>query len=242
MYKKYLSLHLVPWILTVSLLLSGCGLIKMDEGGALKTETHSIDADNAASVKVQIDMDLGELVINGGAAKLMEGTFQYNVAAWQPRVSYGVDGSQGALLVDQPDKKAKGLVKNGKNRWEMQFSESIPMDIEIKMGAGVSELNLNKIDLTGLNVDTGLGAMKLDLSGSWNHDLHIKIHGGVGGITVKLPKEMGARVEVTHGIGGLTQKGLRKDGDALVNDSFGKSSYTLYLSIDEGTGSVKLEV
>jgi hypothetical protein len=60
-------------------------------------------------------------------------------------------------------------------------------------------------------------------------------------VTLHLPAEIGARVEVAKGIGGVSRNGMNKDGNAFVNGSYGKTPYTLYIRIDNGTGKVNLE-
>jgi hypothetical protein len=46
-------------------------------------------------------MGLGELNLTGGADRLIEATFAYNVAAWQPQVNSEVVGHTGELSVEQ---------------------------------------------------------------------------------------------------------------------------------------------
>lgn len=229
-------------VLAVSLLLSGCGLIPVDKAGEMRQETHSVDADTSTAVKVVIEMDLGELDISSSSNnKLMEGTFQYNVTEWKPQVVYEVNGSQGTLHINQPDERSSVLVSNGENHWDLRLGESVPMGLDIKVGAGESKLDLTKIDLTDLTVDTGAGTLDLDLRGNWTHDINIAIHGGIGDVTLRLPAEIGARVEVKNGLGSVNRNGLDRDGNAYVNGSYGKSPYTLFIRIDNGTGSVNLD-
>jgi hypothetical protein len=60
-------------------------------------------------------------------------------------------------------------------------------------------------------------------------------------VTLYLPKEIGARVEVKNGLGGVNRKRMDKDGDAYVNGSYGQTPNTLHIRIENGTGMVNLE-
>jgi len=57
----------------------------------LQTESESVALRDAESVRANLKMTAGELKVGGDADGLMEADFAYNVADWQPKVSY--DGS-----------------------------------------------------------------------------------------------------------------------------------------------------
>ena len=236
------NFRFITLALLVSMIASGCGAIRVTRAGEMKTETHSVDLGGATSARVRIEMGFGELKIDSAGGKLMEGTFNYNVAEWQPQVSYSIAGSQGTLLISQPDEDTNLINQGGQNRWDLRLSDSVPIDLEISTGAGTSELNLSAIGLTGLKIETGAGNGTFDLAGDWDHDLSVTIRGGVGNVTVILPREIGVRVAVTSGIGSLETAGLMKDGDVYINDAFGKTPQTLHLEIEAGIGAINLQV
>jgi len=45
----------------------------------------------------------GNLIIGGGARKLLNADFTYNVASWEPEVRYSSTGTQGELTIRQPE-------------------------------------------------------------------------------------------------------------------------------------------
>lgn len=233
---------LTALILLVSILASGCGAIQFVKAGEMKSESHSVDLGEATSARVTIDMDIGELKIDSGEGKLLEGTFDYNVSEWEPQVSYTVDGSQGSLVVNQPRRRATLAVQNGENHWDIRLNKDVPMEVEINTGAGVSEANFSGIDLSSLDINAGVGNGEFDLAGAWDHDVSVSLHGGVGEVTVFLPSEIGVRVVVNSGIGSVNTSDLSKDGDTYVNDAFGTSAHTLYLDVEAGIGDIELQV
>jgi hypothetical protein len=44
----------------------------------------------------------------------------------------------------------------------------------------------------------GAGEVTVDLTGDWQNDLDVNIEGGVGEITLRLPRGVGVRVEAEH--------------------------------------------
>jgi hypothetical protein len=53
---------------------------------------------------------------------------------------------------------------------------------------------------------------------------------------------MGARVEAGTRLGRVNAEGLRKEGDAYVNDAYGDSDATLKVEVTGGVGQINLEV
>lgn len=240
--NKRKSIRRIVGILALWLVISSCGTIRTTTRvGETQTDTQTVELGSADEVSVRIQMGAGELTVAGGASNLMDGTFRYNVARWQPRVNYSVNGSQGELVVDHQDEDLPIPVGGSLvNEWDLHLSNEVPILLTIETGAGESELDLRELDLTGLRIDTGAGNTNVDLSGALDHDLNATINGGVGEITVQLPGEMDVRVSADPGIVGLTNKGLVKDGNVYVNESFGSAPHTLFLEIHAGISSINL--
>jgi CubicO group peptidase (beta-lactamase class C family) len=243
MVPKYSFTRFLTLLLAVSVVLLGCGLFPINQGGELRTETHSVDLGAAQSVRVQIEMDQGELDIHSsGKGRLMDGTFEYNVTAWKPQVEYSVAGSQGTLVVNQPDTDLAGVVSDGKNEWELLLGQSIPLELEVSLGAGKSDVDLSSLDVTGFTFHTGAGESTVDLSGERSHGLDVTINAGAGDIRLRLPGDVGARVEVAAGVDKIEASGLMQNGDVYTNAAFGVSEVTIQVNIKAGIGKITLEV
>ena len=87
---------LIALVLFAALLLAGCG--SQARVGALRTESQSVELGDARSVRVEINMGAGDLEVTGGADKLLQADFTYNVAKLKPEVEY----KDGTLVVRQP--------------------------------------------------------------------------------------------------------------------------------------------
>jgi len=70
--------------------------------GELRTESKSVELGDAGSVSVKIKMGAGNLAVTGGAEKLLEADFAYNVAKLKPEVEF----TDGALVVQHPEVRA----------------------------------------------------------------------------------------------------------------------------------------
>ena len=230
---------LITLVLFAALLLAGCG--SQARVGALRSESQSVELGDARSVRVEIEMGAGNLEVIGGAEKLLQADFTYNVVRLEPEVKY----MDGTLVVWQPD--GKGLsdlrgITDYRNEWSLSLNDEVPMDLRVDVGGGTSDLQLAGLSLTRLNVTLGAGGSTIDLSGDRAGDLDVTINAGAGDITVRLPRDVGARVQVDAGVGTIQASGLAHDGNIYTNAAYGESEMTLQVDIDAGVGQINLEI
>jgi hypothetical protein len=208
----------------------------------MQRQSQSVDLENAQSVRAQLKMGAGELNLTGGADRLMEAEFSYNVANWKPKVNYDVSGETGELVVRQGSGGGVRLGGEARNEWDIRFNDEVPTDLVVQMGAGESDLDLDSLTLTGLDLQMGAGKTTVDLTGDYAQDVEASIQGGVGEATVLLPSEVGVRAKAEGGLGKINAKGLQKEGNSYVNDAYGDSAVTLDVDVQGGIGEINLEV
>jgi hypothetical protein len=261
-----LNFKFVKWFApiagTLLLILASC-VGERPETGPRVEEYRSVDLLGAGSVRTEIEMKAGTLRIGGGAEALMEADFIYNVAEWKPVVTYEVEEGRGDLLVRMPESEWSSFGEDVKYEWDLRLNDDVPMEMFVELGAGESRLDLASLSLTRLkvmngagethvdvggnptlerlNIYTGAGEVELDLTGRWDHDLDASIKGGVGEITVRLPDDVGVRVDASKGIGSIKAHGFTKEGGDYVNEAYGKSGVTLSIDINAGIGEIRLE-
>src|SRR5829696_9315418 len=88
--------------------------------GKMQHDSKSVDPKNAQSARAQLKMGAGELNLTGGADRLMEGDFSYNVSDWKPEVSYDVGGGEGELVVRQGGSKSSNPTSEARNEWDIR--------------------------------------------------------------------------------------------------------------------------
>ncbi len=210
--------------------------------GELHSEYHTVELGDGRAVSVEINLGAGSLELTGGAEKLLEGNFNYNVARLKPELSYTGGNT---LVVKQPD--VIGMpnwinVGDFRNEWGLRLSDKVPMDLKVGVGAGSSDLKLAGLSLTGLDINVGAGTTTVDLSGDWARNLDVSIDAGAAVLTVRLPREVGARVTVETGPHMIETDGLTLDGDTYTNAAYGRSNVTMRVNVEAGIGLVDLEV
>lgn len=210
--------------------------------GEMQRDSQKVQPENAQTVRAHLKIGAGELNVSGGADALMEAEFAYNVADWKPDVSYDVSGDTGELNVEQGSGQDVRPGGDARNEWDVLFSDEMPTDLRVQMGAGESSLDLDSLTLTGLDLQMGAGKTTVDLTGDYTSDFDASMQGGVGEATVMLPSEVGVRARAEGGLGNINAKGLKKEGDSYVNEAYGSSDVTLEVDVQGGVGQINLEV
>lgn len=228
----------------------------------MQTESHQVNLSDAESVRTEIIMGVGILKISGGADELLESNFSYNVGSLKPGIQYTVNDGLGQLIIQQPKNRVTPM-GNISNEWDLRLNNNIPIDMNIDFGAGEANIELSNLNLTSLDIEIGAGEVTLDLSDSRSltdldiemgvgealvdltgireNDLNATIEGGIGDLTLRLPSDVGVRVDVEKGIGDIKANNLKEDGNAYFNDIYGKTNVTLSFDIEIGMGDIKLE-
>jgi hypothetical protein len=219
--------------------LSSCGFEDMVAVGPEQHTPISLDGAGVEKANIELDMGAGQLIVHGGADKMLSGTFTYNVDSWKPIVTTNKNDSHATVTIKQPE----GGHGGGKTKyiWDLNLNDQILTDLAINCGAGQAQLNLGDLALRGLSVRMGAGQVQLDLSGTEpKHDYDVTINGGVGQADIRLPKGVGVWAQAQGGIGSVTVTGLEKHGDHWENDLYDKSKVTVKLTVHGGIGEIKI--
>lgn len=243
----------------------GCVTVSVNqvEVGDLETKTETVARGDAESARVEIRMMSGDLSVDGGADDLLNADFAYNIPSWEPEVTYQVEAGAGRLTIRQPSTDEVPVGDSLRYEWDLELNDAVPMDVRLDMGAGQGNLDLGSLDITRLDLtvgagdltvdlsgneslerleaDVGAGQLSIDLRGDWTQDVRVTIQGGFGRTHLRLPGDIGVRVNVSQGIGDVVADGLQRDGNTYVNAVYGTSDVTLDIVIQAGVGTIELE-
>ena len=104
------------------------------------------------AARVEIEMGGGTLNLSGGGTGLVNGTIEYNIADWEPRITR----SESTVRIEQ-DLDAIPIPQTGRemvNRWNLQLGDT-PMALEINAGAYEGTINLSGVPLLELDIEGG---------------------------------------------------------------------------------------
>ena len=146
-----------------------------DVGG----DVRYVEVQGAHDVHASLRMGSGALHLGGGAEHLMKARFSYVHQDWRPEVLYEVREGTGHLDVRQPDLLGT-LLHSPDYHWDLQLSDSIPLDVALKLGSGQADLDLRTLQIRKLRAALGSGRCRADLRGDHSHLQHVSVKSGSG--------------------------------------------------------------
>lgn len=235
MKRWHLAPVVVGLLIVLTLLATACNVPRIATGPTV-TETETVPLDDVESVTAAIRMGVGKLTVNPGSDNLLDATFRYNLEAWKPIVTY----SAGSLEVRMPDVEGINGIPDSTiiYEWDLLLNDEVPMDLKVDLGVGESNLNLGGLNLTHLDISSGVGETNVDLTGKWQQSAAVSINGGVGDLMLRVPNDIGVRVEVKQGLGNVTVNGLTRSDNVYTNESYGTAPVKLDIEISAGIGQV----
>src|SRR5260370_31106535 len=123
----------------------------------------TVDKKDAKSVRMSVKMPAGDLAMSGGAESLLNADFSFGSSWGAPKIEYSVHNGAGELSIDQDG--GGTLVTNSDNTWNLKVNDSIPLDLEIDIGAGLGVLRFARVDLTRLELNIGAGQAEAEMTG-----------------------------------------------------------------------------
>jgi archaellin len=134
-------------------------------------------------------------------------------------------------------------VKSGAGAFDLRFNEANQAVLEtFALETGASRVEVRGIGNASprrMTVRGGVGDISLDFTGEWARSAEIDITAGVGSITLRLPDNVGVKVE-TEGLSNVNASGFHLREDGYVNDAFGTTEIELLVHITAGVGAINL--
>jgi hypothetical protein len=135
-------------------------------------------------------------------------------------------------------------VDMGAGDFTLRFDEPNEIEMEqLTLDTGASKLEVRRVGNASpkrVKLQGGVGNITLDLTGAWARSAEVRITTGVGSLTLRLPDDVGVRVETEGGLSHVESSGLEREGNLYVNDAFGEADSELHITITTGVGNVRL--
>lgn len=210
--------------------------------GPTRTVTRKVDSGAARSVTASLEIDKGDLVVSGGASRLMEGSFTYNSRRWSPSVSYDVTGAgrpdaenpTGELKVRQGTQEWWRLQQwlRGTNSWDIRLGGAVPVDLRVDQSWGESDLDLRGVPLSALRAKSRFGDMSASLRGRMELLREVSLKQSAGGIELVMDGEYPS----------MERLALDNSAGNIELDLTGSWSRDLTGSIRDSAGSITVKL
>jgi len=207
-----------------------------------KKDVVLVKSNGAKIVQVKLKIAAGRLKLTSGASELLTGGFIYSNKDWKPQIKYKIKDKKGFLLIEQPNNENYSISDDDKYVWNLKFNNELPLDFDVELGAGVSEILLSDMNIGTFNMVMGVGKTEIDLRGKWNRSTEIHLDGGIGLSKIYLPNNIGVKLDISKGIGGIEVKNMiKKNSSEYVNKAYKDSDITLKIYLKTGIGKIEVE-
>lgn len=131
------------------------------------------------------------------------------------------------------------------DRWEVQLSPSVPIDLALDAGSGPCNFDLTGLQISDLFLNAGSGPIDLTLpSGS---TFEARVDSGSGPLTITLPESVGAQVELDSGSGPFRPderfqivEGKPSDDGVWETDNFRTAEHSVVFKVNQGSGPISI--
>ncbi|HEX7337337.1 MAG TPA: hypothetical protein VF252_09020 [Gemmatimonadales bacterium] len=136
-------------------------------------------------------------------------------------------------------------LNTGASRTSVAFSRPNAMRCRrAAFSAGAAEISITGLGNSRCDeiaFDGGVGSVTLDFSGSWSSSSRAKVTMAMGGLTLRLPRNVGVRVTMEKFLSSFEPAGLVRQGNAFVSANYARTARHLDLDITSAMGDVNIE-
>lgn len=229
-----------------ALLALGCSGINRLRPRDLVEVDFVVEPAGARQLDANLVMKAGTLDIVAGECPVLAAQVRHDTNRSKPFFDYKVDpAGKGVLRLrdTDPDRKS-GFV----SQWDVCITRTIPTTLDVSLGAGRSKLKLDGVQLRGMSITLGSGSVDLDLRDSILANTEVRVHGGAGELTLRLPANIPVKVKVRTdnpaanvAVDKLEISGLEGDKDTFVNKHWDGTAPGLEVSLALGAGRIAVE-
>jgi hypothetical protein len=114
--------------------------------------------------------------------------------------------------------------------------------ISLKNGVGRLEATgLGNLNFRELEFDGGVGGATLDFTGEWKQNADVRIQVGVGGVTVRVPRDIGVKVESAKNfLSGLHLEGFKKKDTYYYSENYDAVTTRVSIYVTTGIGGLRI--
>lgn len=137
-------------------------------------------------------------------------------------------------------------IETGASETRLEFDRPNPAEMEeLILKAGVADFRaegLGNARFRTLEFRGGVGDVVLDFDGRWDRDATARVSMGLGSLTLRVPSELGVRLEKSSVLSSFTAVGFVSTEDGYRTENWERAEHRLELSVDSVFGSIEVEV
>jgi hypothetical protein len=115
-------------------------------------------------------------------------------------------------------------------------------DLEIDVGAAdFTAVNLGNANADQIRLRGGIGVVDLDFGGTWTQEMTVSTRLAVGKLMLRIPSDVGVRLEVQRVAAGFEHEGFTKRDDAWYSENYDLAPRKLRLRAETFFGKIEIQ-
>jgi hypothetical protein len=136
-------------------------------------------------------------------------------------------------------------VSSGASDTRVRFDRPNPVRMKsLTLSTGAASIVVDRLGNANADeivVRAGVGDVELDMAGTWLHDSELRAEVALGALTIRVPSEVGVRVETSRVIASFSHEGLSEKGGAYVSDNWDSATHKLRIYAQTFVGFLSVE-
>lgn len=203
-----------------------------------------------SQLEMEQDIDNLKLEINFSSGRLFLGSleddylYELNSLYWKnpPQLNYSIneDGKTANLKIKQ-DNGISWFNISGKNKWKLNITPFLSLFININVGAGDFNFDLEDLKIEELIVNSGAGNLEI---GFGNYARLLKVNSAAAKIKLKIPENKAVSIKTSGLISNnnFTNRGLIKKGDNTYQSAnFNSKVDKMIIEINAPASNISLD-
>ena len=204
-------------------------------------EHYALDLDEATEASVSVEHGAGRLAISGPAEadQLLEGEF------YGASIRKETQGERANVQLEGWSSSIQFMPWNwGRPAmdWNFRLSGEIPLSIHIQSGANSNELDLRKLKVRELKLETGASSTELWLPEEAGFT-HVDIDSGASSIEINVPEGVAADIRIDSGLADISVDRARfpRSNGHYTSPDYDDAANRIEMDIDTGVSSVTIK-
>jgi hypothetical protein len=135
-------------------------------------------------------------------------------------------------------------VSTGASETRISFVEPTVGTTEaVNIEAGAADLRvsgLGNVRTDRINFQGGVGATVLDFGGAWRHDAMASVQLGIGSLTLRVPREIGVRVNRSSVLSSFSAPEMERQGNSYFSGNWEAAPHRLTIDVSAALGSIDI--
>lgn len=136
-------------------------------------------------------------------------------------------------------------VSSGASDTRVRFDRPNPVRMKnLTLSTGAASIMVDRLGNANADeivVRAGVGDVELDMAGTWLHDTELRAEVFLGALTIRVPSDVGVRVEASRVIASFSHEGLSENAGAYVSDNWESATHKLRIYARTVVGFLSIE-